>query len=75
MNPEIQDLMTIGELKEKLKDFPDDTKVFFGCYSLQFYRLKWRGSNVVQIEFNQSVHDDEKGNVYVDNPSRGSIPE
>lgn len=74
MKTPIEDLMTVGELKRQLKDMPDDAKIFFGCFSLQFYRLKWRGDKLLQLEFNQSVYDDGKGNVFVDNPSPGSTP-
>jgi hypothetical protein len=67
MKPKIEDLMTVGELKRALEGAHDDDKVFFGCFSLQFYRTKYRGDNLLQIEFNQSVYDDETGKVYIDN--------
>lgn len=63
----VDDLMTVGELREHLKAIPDDARIFFGCYGLEFCRVKWRGENLVQIEFNQSVYDDEHGNVIIDN--------
>ena len=62
-----QDLMTVGELLEKLQKLPKNDKIFFGCYSLEFYRIKHRGPNLWQIEFNQTVGDDEKGQVFVEN--------
>lgn len=59
------ELMTAGELKAHLEGLPDDARIFFGCFSLEFYRVKKRGENLYQIEFNQTVSDDENGNVHV----------
>lgn len=50
-----------------LRDMPDDAKIYFGCYSLEFFRLKWRGENLLQVEFSKPVYDNEKGEVFVDN--------
>jgi hypothetical protein len=63
----IEDQITAGELKAMLEDIPDDTRIFFGCFNLAFYRLKWRGDGLLQIEFNQTVYDDGQGNVLIDN--------
>lgn len=59
------DLMTIGELQERLKTFSPDDKIVFGTNSLQFYRLKSRGPGFVQLEFEQIVSEDEAGNVSI----------
>jgi hypothetical protein len=59
--------MTVSELKNRLDGLPDDGKIFFGCESLIFYRIKNRGEKYFQIEFNQTVYDDKDGNVYIEN--------
>lgn len=59
-----QPKMTVGEFKELLSGFNDDDLLDFS--TLDFYRLKHRGT-YVQVEFNQSVYRDEKGNVVVEN--------
>lgn len=58
--------ITVGELKEKLSNFSDDTELSFS--GLEFYRLKIRGDKLVQIEFNQPVYLNDKGYVVVENP-------
>jgi hypothetical protein len=50
--------MTIGELKERLKNWPDDDTIIFGCEELEFYRLKRRGDYLVQLEFSQNIWKD-----------------
>lgn len=45
--------MTVGDLMVHLKNVPADTELFFGTGDLSFYRTKWRGDNLLQIEFNQ----------------------
>lgn len=59
-------LLTVGELRHHLEHLPADAPIFFGCESLRFYRVKKRG-NAYQIEFDQGVHDDDHGRVYVEN--------
>ncbi|NSM24099.1 hypothetical protein HT094_06920 [Shewanella sp. ZOR0012] len=44
--------LTIGELKEMIRLYDDDTEIYFG--GLDFYRLKMRGDKLVQVEFNQT---------------------
>ncbi len=44
----------LGELLDQLKDLPRDTRVSFS--GLDFYRVKKRGDNLIQIEFSQSVY-------------------
>jgi predicted secreted protein len=43
---------TVGELRQALKNYPDNWQVIFGCEELEFYRVKRRGEGLVQIEFN-----------------------
>ncbi len=62
------ELMTVGGLRERLASLPSDARIFFGCHSLTFLRIKKRGDRLFQMEFSQNVHDDEDGNVHVDNP-------
>lgn len=66
MKPQYDELMTIGELKRWLEGLPDDDKIFFGCESLKFYRIKQRGDGLHQIEFNQTVSDNANGEVFID---------
>jgi len=59
-------LITVGQLRDHLSGYSDDTKIFFGCEALQFYRVKARGDKLVQIEFNQTVSENDKGEITVD---------
>jgi len=59
-------LITVGDLKERLAAFPDDCLISFGQDDLAFYRLKMRGENLVQVEFDQTVRRDEKGVLRID---------
>lgn len=65
MVKEQQPNITVGELKQMLSAFPDHMELDFSM--LDFYRLKQRGPNRIQVEFNQMVYRDEEGNVCVDN--------
>jgi len=47
---------TVGELLDSLKEFPRDTKIRFQG-GLNFYRLKWRADDLIQVEFNEPVSD------------------
>ena len=47
---------TVGELLDALKFYPRDTKIRFQG-GLNFYRLKSRADDLVQIEFNEPVFD------------------
>jgi hypothetical protein len=59
--------MTIGELRDELEDWPDGDEIIFGCEELEFYRLKKRGDDAVQLEFNQTIYKDVKtGKWHVD---------
>jgi len=44
--------MTIGELRDKLEDWPESYEIIFGCEALEVYRFKKRGADTVQLEFN-----------------------
>lgn len=57
--------ITVGQLKLHLESYDDDMELYFG--GLDFYRLKQRGTNLVQVEFNQLVYRNEAGRVVVDN--------
>lgn len=52
--------MTAGELKDRLEGYPNDHEIIFGDNALTFYRLKKRGSKLVQLEFNESVYRTKK---------------
>jgi hypothetical protein len=56
--------LTVGEFKDMLSKFEDDAKLIAG--GLTFYRLKIRGENLVQIEFNQVVYVDNTGKVCIE---------
>lgn len=45
--------MKVGDLLNDLKNVPPDTDLIFGSGDLEFYRTKWRGNDLLQIEFNQ----------------------
>jgi hypothetical protein len=47
------DTITVGELRDHLKLFDNDYKLYFGNGNLHFYRTKVRGDKLVQIEFNE----------------------
>jgi hypothetical protein len=53
--------ITVRELIELLRKEKQDSTVEFGGGGLTFYRVKTRGSNTVQIEFNESVYRDKSG--------------
>lgn len=56
--------ITVGELRRQLEAFPDDAELYIG--DLVFYRLKRRGDNLVQVEFNQTIYRDSSGRWVVD---------
>jgi len=57
--------ITVGELIEQLKGKPKDAVLYFG--GLDFFRLKDRNQDgsMVQMEFEQTVYRDSKGNLVV----------
>ena len=56
--------ITVGHLKELLSAFNDDMELDFN--GLEFYRLKQRAPNLVQVEFNQLVYKEPDGKIKVD---------
>lgn len=45
--------ITVGQLRQDLARYPDDTELYFGIGDLRYYRTKDRGVNLVQIEFDE----------------------
>ncbi len=62
--------ITVKELIEMLKAFPENKEIHFG--GLDFYRLKDRDGHV-HVEFNQSVYKDDMGRVSVENHQTNHI--
>ncbi len=50
------DEITVGEFKELLDGYSDDTVLYFN--GLDFYRLKLRGEKFLNVEFNQTIGAD-----------------
>jgi len=48
--------MTVKEFKKEIEGLPDDSEIIFGSGNLSFYRIKRRGDDCFQIEFNE-VYD------------------
>lgn len=60
------ELITVGMLKQMLEGYPDNHELDFS--GLAFYRLKQRGPELIQVEFNEMVYrDKETGLVVVEN--------
>lgn len=57
--------ITVGELKRMLAVHNDEDELSFS--GLDFYRLKQRGPDLVQVEFDQQVVTDDDGRVYIEN--------
>jgi hypothetical protein len=57
--------ITVGELKSQLELCNDNDELYFS--GLDFYRLKRRGPDLVQVEFNQSVYLDNQDQVQIEN--------
>lgn len=49
--------MTVGELRDRLKGYSDETEITFGSnifgVPIIFYRFKRRGENLLQIELSE----------------------
>ena len=58
-------LQTVGDLKRQLSIYPDDYEVDFS--GLDFYRLKQRGEELIQVEFSRQVYRGADGHVIVEN--------
>ena len=54
---EEENRITVAELMERLSEYAPDTEITFGslldCTPLQFYRVKRRGEDLVQVELNE----------------------
>lgn len=46
-------VMTVRDLREYMEILDDDDKLFFGDGRLSFYRFKYRGDKLVNLEFNE----------------------
>lgn len=55
----------VGDLRRDLQCYPDDFDLSFS--GLEFFRVKTRGENLAQVEFNQLVYLDKHGQVDVEN--------
>ena len=44
--------LTVGDLRRTLESYPDDAELGFSG-GMTFYRLKWRGPNLVMLEFSE----------------------
>jgi hypothetical protein len=65
--------MTVGELRDELDDWPESFEIIFGCHELEFYRLKKRAGDLLQLEFNQTIYkDSETGKWHIDARRSGS---
>lgn len=45
--------MSIQELKKEIAGLPDNAEIIFGTGDLSFNRVKCRGDDLYQIEFNE----------------------
>lgn len=57
--------ITVGELLGYLEGLDKNARISFS--GLDFKRVKPRGPDIYQIEFNQPVYLDDQGNVVVEN--------
>ena len=51
---------TVGDLRRQLEGWPDHMELIFSDDGLDFYRMKQRGENLVQMEFDQTVSRDKE---------------
>ncbi len=51
--------MTVGKLKRMIEKIPDSTEIIFGSQELIISRIKRRGDNLVQIEFEPESDEDK----------------
>ena len=51
--------LTVGEMRAAIVDLDDDVEIDFGCSlqgnALLFYRWKWRGDKLLQIELSEDA--------------------
>ncbi|WP_028886816.1 hypothetical protein [Teredinibacter turnerae] len=57
--------ITVGEFKSQLESFNENDVLDFS--GLDFYRLKKRGPELVQVEFNQTVYVNSEDKVQIEN--------
>jgi len=58
--------ITVGQFKEMLEGANDDDELSFS--GLDFYRLKRRGDDLIQVEFDQHVYKESAtGKVKIEN--------
>lgn len=58
--------ITVGQLREELAPWHDNDLISFS--GLSFYRVKGRGEQLAQIEFNELIYLDDAGNGTVQSP-------
>lgn len=50
-------MLTVGDIRDAIHNLPDDVEIDFGSTlngkKLNFYRFKWRGEKLLQIELNE----------------------
>jgi len=50
--------LTVGDIRDAIHDLDNDVEIVFGGTiagaELSFYRFKWRGDKVLQIELNEN---------------------
>ena len=51
-------MLTVGDIRDAIHNLPDDVEIDFGSTlngkKLNFYRFKWRGEKLLQIELNEA---------------------
>ena len=55
-------MITVGELRQALADYPDEAGLYFGYGDLSFYRVQQHAAasrTLVQIEFKE-IYDTQK---------------
>src|ERR1700753_309884 len=71
--------ITVGELREQLNGYSDDTEITFGCaldaVPLIFYRVKTRGEKLVQIELNELRGEEVEGDETIEDKIRAMVLE
>lgn len=58
--------ISVQDLRDELALYPSHYRVSFS--GLTFYRVKQRGPEIIQIEFDEAVHRTAEGRVVVENP-------
>jgi len=56
--------LTVGCLKDAIAGLDDDCEIGLG--GLTFYRIKKRGENLAQMEFNEQVYVNDLGRIVID---------